>query len=84
MVVLDVIGCLHGECRGAALDLIPVTTDILDDAAELNGRAPRSLDALHLASALSIREDLSSFVAYDPRLSEAASNLGLDTIQPGR
>ncbi len=66
------------------LNLIPLTTDVLEDAAELDGRALRGLDALHLASALSIREDLSSFIAYDRRLSEAASNLGLDTIQPGR
>lgn len=66
------------------LDLIPVTTDILAEAAELEGPALRSLDALHLASALSIREDLSSFVAYDLRLSEAASALGLKIVQPGR
>jgi predicted nucleic acid-binding protein len=41
---------------------------------------PRSLDAIHLATALHIRERLTAFVAYDNRLAEAARATGL----PGR
>lgn len=66
------------------LDLIPLSTDILDDAAELDAPDLRSLDALHLASALSIRSDLSAFIAYDRRLVAAASAAGLESLQPGR
>ncbi len=65
------------------LDLIPLTTAVLDEAAELGEPALRSLDALHLASALSICADLSFFVAYDQRLSEAAATVGLESVQPG-
>lgn len=43
----------------------------------------RNLDAVHLASALSIREQLDAFVAYDHRLAEAASAAGLECMQPG-
>ncbi len=42
-----------------------------------------SLDALHLASALSIREAIDAFVAYDVRLNDAASACGLPTAAPG-
>ncbi|MEJ7744102.1 MAG: type II toxin-antitoxin system VapC family toxin [Nocardioidaceae bacterium] len=66
------------------LDLIPLTTDVLDEAAQLGAPMLRSLDALHLAGALSIRADLSFFVAYDQRLSEAAATVGLESFQPGR
>lgn len=66
------------------LDLIPLTTAVVDDAAELDAPDLRSLDALHLASALSIRSDLSDFVAYDSRLVQAASAAGLESLQPGR
>ncbi len=43
----------------------------------------RSLDAIHLATALTIREELEAFVAYDIRLLEAASALGLPVAAPG-
>jgi predicted nucleic acid-binding protein len=41
-------------------------------------------DAIHLASALSIRADVSTFVAYDHRLGDAASVAGLELLAPGR
>lgn len=66
------------------LDLIPLTAAVVDDAAELDAPDLRSVDALHLASALSIRSDLSAFVAYDRRLVEAASAAGLEPLQPDR
>jgi hypothetical protein len=46
---------------------------------------PRRLgtaDAIHLASALAIRRDLSAFVAYDKRLLDAAAEAGLPTASP--
>lgn len=73
------------EARGllAGLDLIPLTGDVIDEAADLSETALRSLDTIHLASALSIRADLSAFVAYDNRLCDAASAAGLECLQPG-
>lgn len=64
------------------LDQMPMTTDLLDAA----GALPlplRSLDAIHLASALRLRGDLDAFVAYDKRLLTAADQMGLPVAAPG-
>jgi predicted nucleic acid-binding protein len=42
----------------------------------------RSLDALHLATALEIGDELDGFVTYDARLSAAAATLGLGVLAP--
>jgi predicted nucleic acid-binding protein len=42
----------------------------------------RSLDALHLASALALAEDLEGIVTYDTRLADAALTLGLQVHAP--
>jgi predicted nucleic acid-binding protein len=42
----------------------------------------RSLDAIHLATALGIRTDLTAFVCYDKRLSDSAQALGLPVAAP--
>ena len=44
----------------------------------------RSLDAIHLASALSIGDDPDAFVTYDGRLASAAREIGLNVLSPGR
>ena len=67
----------------AELDLIPLTSDVLDEATEVGDTLLRSLDAIHLASILSIRTDLSAFIAYDRRVVEAASAAGLEPLRPG-
>lgn len=50
------------------------------EAGLLPGAALRSLDALHLATAL--RMDAAVVVAYDQRLLESAVELGLDVSSP--
>jgi predicted nucleic acid-binding protein len=42
----------------------------------------RSLDAIHLATALRIRTHLTSFVTYDKRLADAATTAGLKVDMP--
>jgi predicted nucleic acid-binding protein len=64
------------------LDEMPMTTDLLDAAGAL-AFPLRSLDAIHLASALRIRAHLDAFVAYDKRLLTAADDMGLPTASPG-
>jgi hypothetical protein len=44
----------------------------------------RSLDAIHLASALSIGDVPEAFITYDDRLAAAARKLKLHVLQPGR
>lgn len=66
------------------LDLIPLTRPVVEQAAHVGAPSLRSLDALHLASALSLAADLTSFVAYDHRLLSAAAEAGLEPLSPGR
>jgi predicted nucleic acid-binding protein len=68
----------------AQLDLIPLTSDLVEDAADIGEANLRSLDAIHLASAVSIRSDLATFIAYDLRLGGAAVAAGLNLLRPGR
>ena len=64
------------------LDNMPMTYDLLDMAGALP-QPIRSLDAIHLASALRVRADLTAFVAYDKRLLAAADEVGLPIASPG-
>jgi uncharacterized protein len=73
----------RGRAVLAALDFVPLEDDVLVAAAELPGPRLRSLDALHLASALSLDPDLETFVSYDARLVTAAGAAGLAVAQPG-
>jgi uncharacterized protein len=43
----------------------------------------RSLDAIHLAAALSLGRDLAGIVTYDRWMAEAAQTLGLRVAAPG-
>lgn len=67
----------------AGLDVIPLTGAVIDEAGNVGETTLRSLDAIHLASALSIRSDLSTFIAYDHRLCDAATAAGLELVRPG-
>jgi predicted nucleic acid-binding protein len=42
----------------------------------------RTLDAIHLASALQVLPALDAFVTYDDRLAAAARSLGLPVVRP--
>jgi predicted nucleic acid-binding protein len=55
---------------------------IIDHAARIDPPALRSLDALHLASALSLDEDLHGMVTYDRHLADAARANGVQVAAP--
>jgi len=63
--------------------LMTVDRAILGLAARLDPPGLQSLDAIHLATALSIGDDLGGIVSYDARLSEAARRSGIPTLAPG-
>jgi predicted nucleic acid-binding protein len=67
----------------SGLDLVPITTEVIERAALVGEPNVRSLDAIHLASAWMLRADLSAFVAYDRRLREAANAEDLAVVAPG-
>lgn len=63
---------------------VPLERSLLDRAADL--RTPlalRTLDAVHLASALVLGTTLSAVVTYDARMAAAAVSLGLEVAAPG-
>ena len=61
--------------------LVDLNDDLLRSAATLAGATVRTLDAIHLASALRVGPD--DFVAYDRRLLAAALEQGLAVSSPG-
>jgi len=65
----------------AACLLVDVSDHVLRSAAPLASREVRTLDAVHLATALYI--DADELVAYDRRLLEAAQIQGLQIAAPG-
>lgn len=69
----DVTGAMH---------LLAVDREVLDRAAELEPVTLRALDAIHLASALSLGTDLEAMVVYDRRLADAAETFGLRALAP--
>ena len=62
--------------------LIPLDEGIFVQARSVRPAALRSLDAIHLASALAIREQIEVLITYDGRMAEAAVSLGLRTTAP--
>jgi uncharacterized protein len=65
-----------------AITLIPLDQPILDAAAELDPVELRSLDALHLATVVSLGENVERLYCYDARLGDAADTLGIVVCQP--
>jgi predicted nucleic acid-binding protein len=63
--------------------LLPLDDAVIDTATALSPPTLRSLDALHLATALSIRAEIGAFFTYDQRLAEAAADHGFPIIHPG-
>jgi len=62
---------------------IAFTRELRDSAAALEPAGLGALDALHLATALSLRPVVAAFVCYDRRLCDAATAAGLDVLSPG-
>ncbi len=65
----------------AACLLVNVSDHVLRSAASLASQKVRTLDAVHLATALYV--DADELVAYDRRLLEAAETQGLPVAAPG-
>lgn len=64
----------------STVDLVEVPASIFREAGRLPGPHLRSLDALHLAAAVSTGAD--AVVTYDIRMAHSASNIGLKVLSP--
>lgn len=62
---------------------VRLTPALLDRAGRIPGRGLRTLDAIYVASALELGDDLADFVSYDRHQLAAAERLGLRTLSPG-
>lgn len=65
-----------------SLTLLQLSTATFERAAMLEPLSLRSLDAVHVASALELGDDLAGFVTYDDRQVEALTALGIPVEQP--
>ena len=62
--------------------MLPLDSEIIELSTALDPPTLRSLDALHLATALSAREEIGVIVSYDDRLRDAAESHGFETASP--
>lgn len=72
----------HARRLLSRMNLVPLSSRLLDQAAMMPPAQLRSLDALHLAAAQSAPA-LRAVITYDTRLAEAATSLGLAVVTPG-
>ncbi len=63
--------------------LVHIDEQILRSASHLAPTGLRTLDAIHLATALSLADDIDALVTYDTRLAHAAVGAELEVRSPG-
>lgn len=66
----------------ARLTLVRCDIPIFEAAGTLEPVHLRSLDALHLAAALALADDLAGVVTYDRRLADACGELDVEAVAP--
>lgn len=64
------------------LEVVELDGSIGRVAGALEPAGIRTLDAIHLATALQLLPQLDAFVTYDDRLADAARALGLPVVRP--
>lgn len=76
----DTVAAARTQLEGVRL--LPITDEIRRRACELEPSTLRTLDAIHIATALDLGERLESVYAYDARLIDAAGQAGLHVCAP--
>jgi predicted nucleic acid-binding protein len=75
-------GATAARTQLAGVRLLPLTDQIRGRACELEPATLRSLDAIHVATALDLGELLAYMYAYDARMASAASDAGIQVHAP--
>ncbi len=65
-----------------SVTLVEVRSAVFEAAGRLDPSGLRSLDAIHLAAALDLGDDLDGLVTYDDRLADAAVFNGVTVVTP--
>ncbi len=73
---------LHRDRIMSDVEVLELDPPVAGVAARLEPPCLRTLDAIHLATALALVPELDAFVTYDDRLAEAARGLGLPVVRP--
>ena len=66
----------------SGVEVVGINARLADRAAAIVPATVRTLDAIHLATAMGMGSALASFVTYDERLAAAARTLGLPVVSP--
>ena len=74
---------LQAQAVVDAIDLVPIPRHLFRDAGLLDPPLMRTLDALHLAVALGLGDDLDGLVTYDTRMAGAARRHAIAVVSPG-
>ncbi|HMB79799.1 MAG TPA: type II toxin-antitoxin system VapC family toxin [Vicinamibacterales bacterium] len=80
--VSDELVSRHADAVLGAIELIAPDAALLADAARIDPLTLRSLDAVHLATAVALADDIEGMVVYDRRLADAARHAGLTVWSP--
>jgi predicted nucleic acid-binding protein len=68
--------------RLQSVALLPLTAEIRKTAARVGPVGLRTLDAIHLATALAASDRIGAVLTYDARLSDACAAVGLPVVAP--
>jgi predicted nucleic acid-binding protein len=66
----------------ARVSLLELDEGIRELAARVGPRDLRTLDAIHLATAISLEHDLGALACYDERLADASAREGIRVVAP--
>jgi uncharacterized protein len=76
------LATIRANAALATVTLLALDEPIIETAGELEPSQLRSLDVLHLATILSLGEDIERVYCYDSRLTGAARTLGIEVAEP--
>lgn len=76
----DVLQRAHATLE--QINLIPLTPEIIELATDAHTPPLRAMDAIHLATALTMREDIGAIFVYDSDLHAAAGAHRLNPLAP--
>ena len=66
----------------SGLVVVPLDAEIALLALSASSPTLRTLDAIHLATAIAVRDEIDAVVTYDDRLADAARSEGLAVLSP--
>lgn len=78
--VIDGSVVLQGVLASAAI--VPLDADIVAKARDVSPVHLSTLDAIHIASALSLGDELAAVATYDHRMQDALAKLKIEVVAP--